>query len=237
VVAYRKLDSYTPESRPRNEVICSFGTDWGAVAAAWFTQWERTLDPKIFAKLTNSMKTIAAQPRQFYTGSAYMDTNTGKFEVSKSNQVVVSHLNAVFGLVEICNELIQNLDVPSFKTAWLDYCRLYNASPEEQKKELGEVLELNKMTREHSRITAYAANILKDKNLGQRAWTEFLSRKGGRIDSKDTKVIYPPLVLYPVTENASVSTNAVAQWSLAAIQNLAWAKQWIGNKKFTPNEK
>ncbi len=237
VVPYRKLDSYTPESRPRNQVLCSFGTDWGAVAAAWFTQWERTSDPKILTKLTNSMKTIAAQPRQFYTGSAYMDTNTGKFELNKSNQVVVSHLNAVFGLTEICSELIQNLDVLPFKKAWLDYCRLYNASAEEQKKELGEVLELNKMTREHSRITAYAAHILNDKNLGQRAWKEFLSRKGGNIDLNETKVIYPPLVLYPVTENASVSTNAVAQWSLAAIQNLAWAKQWIGNKKFTPNEK
>ena len=43
-----------------------------------------------------------------------------------------SHLNTMFGLPEVCAELIDLLDIPEFKKAWLDYCRLYNAPKEEQ---------------------------------------------------------------------------------------------------------
>lgn len=227
VVPSRKLDNYVPETRPKNQVLCSFGTDWGSIAAAWFTEWERTKDPAILKKLTNSMKTIAAQPHGFYNGASYMDTNTGAFEISKSKTPVVTHLNAVFGLTEICSELIHNLDVPAFKKAWLEYCRLYNAPGDEQKKELGEVLELNKMPREHSRLTAYAAYTLNDSSLGKRAWKEFLSPQGSQITWKGTTRILPPEVLSPVTENTSISTNSVAQWSLAAMENMTWARKWM----------
>ena len=38
--------------------------------------------------------------------------------------MTVSHLSAVFGLVEVCAELIALLDVPEFERAWLQYCEL-----------------------------------------------------------------------------------------------------------------
>ena len=50
---------------------------------------------------------------------------------------------AVFGLPEICAELIENFDVPEFEEAWLQYCVLYSASREEQQKALGESLRGN----------------------------------------------------------------------------------------------
>ena len=84
-----------------------FGTDWGAFASAWFTEWERTRDPKFRDRLVNSMKTIGAQPRGFFTGSARLNLITGAFDKAGDDRVSVSHLSAAFGLPEICAELIE----------------------------------------------------------------------------------------------------------------------------------
>lgn len=227
VAPLRKINDNQSQNHSNQQVLCSFGTDWGAVAAAWFTEWERTLDKKIYTKLTNSMKTIAQQPHQFFTGKAYMNVATGKFKLDKTKEVSVSHLSTMFGLVEICSELFQNIHFPAFEKSWLNYCMLYNASGREQKQKLGQPLLLNKMPREHSRITAFAAYITNNAQLGQRAWREFFSVKETQIIHKETQMIYPPLVLNPVLENTSISTNTVAQWSLAAMQNLTWAGQWL----------
>src|SRR5690606_33572547 len=63
-----------------NKVSMSFGTDWGSLASAWFTEWERTGDERIKQRLLNSMKSIGEQPYGFLTGSATMDLNTGRFD-------------------------------------------------------------------------------------------------------------------------------------------------------------
>jgi YetA-like protein len=92
-------------------VNMSFGTDWGAVAAAWLTEWERTRNRDIYTKLTNSMATIAAQPHGFLTGGAPMDLKTGKFAIDTGKKVSVSHLNASFGLPETIAELLQTIEM------------------------------------------------------------------------------------------------------------------------------
>ncbi|HVU18559.1 MAG TPA: Tat pathway signal sequence domain protein [Candidatus Didemnitutus sp.] len=202
-----------------------FGTDWGAVSAAWLTEWERTGDAKVRERLVNSMKTIAAQPHGFFTGASVMELDSGKFQISTNERVGVSHLSAVFGLVEICAELIQLLDVPEFRRAWLDYCELYNATPEEQTKRLGHPLTGLNLEQGHSRLTAFAAREENNPALAQRAWKEFLDGKSGyrkRVKYESTRITGPE-VLNPVDEAAFVSTNATAQWGLAAIQCLAMA--------------
>jgi hypothetical protein len=118
---------------------------------------------------------------------------------------------------------VQLIDVPEFRQAWLDYCELYNAPAEEQAKRLGKPLgELN-LQQGHARLTAYAAHLKADAALARRAWTEFYAGKNGiRSDTAyQTKLIKGPAVLRPVDEAAFVSSNATAQWSLAAIQCLA----------------
>ena len=200
-----------------------FGTDWGALSAAWLTEWERTGDPKIRDRLVASMTTIGRQPRGFFSSGGRMDLATGAFDISSDDHVSVSHLSAVFGLVEVCAELVQLLDVPQFKQAWLDYCELYNASPEEQTKRLGAPLSGLNLQQGHSRLTAFAAKITNDPALAQRAWVEFQGGSGGLSRRSAPKIerISGPAVLQPVDEAAFVSTNATAQWGLAAIQNLA----------------
>lgn len=210
----------TPEGP--DEVGMGFGTDWGSQAAAWLTEWERTGNPQMRDRLVASMRTIGAQPTGFFAGGGTMNLKTGAFLVSSEKRISVSHLSAVFGLVEVCAELIQLIDVPEFRRAWLDYCELYNASGEEQAARLGQPLGKLNLEQGHSRLTAYAAQLTGDKQLAERAWHEFFAGVSG-IRRRDLAVerITGPAVLRPVDEATFVSTNATAQWGLAAMQCLA----------------
>ncbi|WP_158797946.1 Tat pathway signal sequence domain protein [Pedobacter sp. L105] len=228
---WRKLDNIRNTKQPdytENMIPASFGTDWGAIAAAWLTEWERTGNHEIRDRLINSMKTIAAQPHGFFTGEGTLHVDTGKFEIKTSKEFNVSHLNAVFGLTEISEELVALLDVPEFTAAWLQYCRLYNAPAEEQEKELGQSFAKLNLAQGHSRLTAFAAFKDQDPALAKRAWKEFYAGKAGIVPGKfKIRKITGTQVLYPVDENQEISTNAVAQWGLAAIQCLAYAGKAI----------
>ena len=207
-----------------DSVGASMGTDWGSLAGAWLTEWERTGDARIRDRLIASMQTLGAQPRGLFSTGLILNVETGAFEITQSDKISVSHLNAVFGLVEVCAELIQLLDVPAFKRAWIDYCELYNASADEQKKRLGQELSGNGLRQGHARLTAYAAKLKGDPALAQRAWAEFATDWRGRRSPTGrfpVTSVAGPAVLRPVDEARDVSTNDAAQWGLAAIQCLA----------------
>lgn len=199
----------------------SFGTDWGSLAAAWLTEWERHGTPLAKERLLNSMETIAAQPHGFFTGSAEMELATGKFRPAAPDKISVSHLSAVFGLPEICMELVALVPMPAFEKAWIAYCTLYNATPEEQKAALGKSLGKLNLKQGHARLTAFAARVKKDPKLAARAWDEFLGGEAG-IKKMSTKVntLHGPEVLNALEEAPGVSTNAVAQWGLTAMAML-----------------
>jgi hypothetical protein len=160
----------------------------------------------------------------FFTNDATYDLATGTFADTGKMDGSVSHLSAVFGLPEICAELIQLIDMPGFERAWLQYCELYNAPRQEQEKALGTSLRGAALMSAHSRLTAYAARKKRDPNLAARAWKEFLGGEGRRGPSQrfgtKTETITGPAVLQPVDEAPWVSTNDTAQWSLSAIENL-----------------
>lgn len=203
-----------------------FGTDWGAIASAWLTEWERTRDPKYRDRLINGMKTIGAQPRGFFTGGARLNLDTGAFDIAQDDEVSVSHLSAAFGLPETCAELIELLAVPEFERAWLQYCELYNAPADAQKAALGQELRGNGLQQGHARLTAFAARHRRDKALASRAWREFgVGQMGyGPRQEFTTRRIEGPAVLNPVDEGPGISTNSSAQWGLAAIVLLAYTR-------------
>jgi hypothetical protein len=211
-------------SRDAGIVNLSFGTDWGAAAAAWLTQWERTKDPAMLARLKNSMETIAAQPLGFFTGGAPMEIKTGKFKLSESKRMSVSHLSASFGLPETCAELLQAIEAPEFKKAWLQYCQLYNATEAEQTPILGRGLGRVSLRQSHSRLTAYAAWCEKDPELAKRAWKEFGE---DRMRESVVKALKGSVVLNPIEEVANISTNGVAQWCLSAMECMAYIKNYM----------
>ncbi len=215
--------TYAPQ---RGALAVGLGTDWSALAATWLADWELTGDERSRDRLLGTMADIGALPQGFFTGEALYDLDTGRLDTTR-DRVTVSHLSAVFGLVEICSELVDLVDdgdveAPGFRDAWLQYCRLYLAEPAEQEAELGTVLTGTNLEQAHSRLAAYAAHRLGDDALADRAWRAYF--RGGEFMGDDafTAVrISPPEVLSPVDEARTLSTNDAAQCGLATIQNLA----------------
>ncbi|NUT04608.1 MAG: Tat pathway signal sequence domain protein [Hamadaea sp.] len=223
-----RTEPYTPDP---HALSIGLGTDWSGLAAAWLSEWERN-GPKADvakAKLLATMETIAAMPNGFVTGSGLYDLDTGRFAPVTAKTVSVSHLSAMFGQVEICAEIIGLVDVPGFENAWLQYCRLFNASKTEQAAECGANFGNLILKQGHARLTAYAAVRLNRDDLATRAWKEFYTGDG-----------YGPALPWTSTEVTStlnpseaatwVSTNTTALYGLAAIQNLAL----IGDKIIAP---
>jgi hypothetical protein len=213
----RKINSVNPLP---GKARIGVGTDWGSAAANWLTAWERTGDDQYRQYLENSMQVIGNHPHGFFAGSFGYDSDTKTLIPYPDSTPSVSHLSAVFGLIEICTELNQLIDVPAFKAAWLQYGRIYSASPEEQRAALGVAFRNNGLTNAHSRLTAYVALQEQDRELAQRAWQEF-AHEWNRNRNLEVNNITGPDVLNPVEEAAWISTNEAAQWGLAAIQNLA----------------
>ncbi|GAA1466459.1 Tat pathway signal sequence domain protein [Microbacterium thalassium] len=226
--AYRGIDPWRkarpdefPPPAPRlDRIMVGLGTEWGTLAAGWLADWEITGNEHSRDRLLNTMADIGSWPRGFLHGHARYDLERGRL-VEPYDGVDVSHLNAIFGLVELCAELVELVDVPGFRDAWLDYCRLYISTPERQRAELGQEIRGNLFPQWHSRLTAYAAAHDGDHEAADRAWAAFFA--GGEVTPVDLgpgRRVTPPEVLAPVDE-LPISTNDAAQSSLATIQNLA----------------
>ena len=221
--AEEKGDLDRAQTASDTHVGLSVGTDWGSLAGAWLAEWERTGNVTMRDRLLASMRSLGQQPHGFFSTGLVMNLDTGAFDIVTHSNVGVSHLNAVFGLVEVCAELIQLLDVPEFESAWLQYCELYNAPAADQERVLGQSFRNNNLRQGHSRLTAYVARAKQDPQLAARAWEEFNHRRG-RISTTavlERVQISGPDVLRPVEEAPSVSTNGTAQYGLAAIQCMA----------------
>jgi hypothetical protein len=224
VVALRKRVE-EPVVAQKGKALVGFGTDWGAIAAAWFTEWERTLDPGMLARLQESMQSIAEQPQGFFTGLSMLDIASGRFDRQKDKAVHVSHLNAVFGLVEICQEILHVIPDKKFETAWLQYCRLYNAPDEDRTKELGTKEGKFNLRSSHARLTAYASFKLGDELLAERAWRELLGESSRAVE----QAVAIPLVklAHNQQEWKNISTNEAAQWSLNVFQCLHYIGRFL----------
>lgn len=230
--ATRKVrnDVYSPDERA---LAIGLGTDWGALLAAWLTAWERTGEDRFRDKVLGTMADVAALAQGFFTGEALLDLETGRFATDR-DRVTVSHLSSVFGLVEVCAELVAltegtEHEVPGFADAWLRYCVFYGATPAEQATEFGHPLKGISLVQAHSRLTAWAARRTADPELARRAVRAFLRDENDQLNSnmlqreRDWVItrVTDGTVLTPVDEAAFVSTNDAAQYGLAAIQLLA----------------
>ncbi|WP_028812642.1 hypothetical protein [Streptomyces flavidovirens] len=216
-----RTEPYTPD---RHALSIGFGTDWSGLVSAWLTEWERggPKADKAKARVLSTMETIPAQPNGFVQGSGLYDLDTGRFAVAKAAKVGVSHLSAVFGLNELCAELIDLIDMPEFKAAYLDYCRYFNATKAEQAARYGTHFGSLILFQGHSRLDAYAAVQTGDAKLAKRAWEKFYNSDGYKESSPwRTEKVSGPVTLVPGSEANWVYTNDTALYGLAAIENLA----------------
>ncbi|MCX4976003.1 Tat pathway signal sequence domain protein [Streptomyces sp. NBC_00620] len=216
-----RTEPYTPD---RHALSIGFGTDWSGLVSAWLTEWERKGPKweKAKARVLSTMETIAAQPNGFVQGSGLYDLDTGKFAIAAAPVVGVSHLSAVFGLNELCAELIDLVEVPKFKDAYLDYCRYFNATKAEQAARYGSNFGTLLLFQGHSRLDAYAAVQTGDAKLATRAWDKFYNSDGYKESAPwSTEKLSGPVTLVPGSEANWVYTNDTALYGLAAIENLA----------------
>ncbi|WP_327170857.1 Tat pathway signal sequence domain protein [Streptomyces sp. NBC_01336] len=216
-----RTEPYTPD---RHALSVGFGTDWSGLVSAWLTEWERggSQAEKAKARVLGTMETIAAQPNGFVQGSGLYDLDTGKFAVATEPVVSVSHLSGVFGLNELCAELIGLIDMPKFKEAYLDYCRYFNASKTEQAARYGSNFGSLLLFQGHSRMDAYAAVQTGDEKLAARAWEKFYNSDGYKESAPwKTEKVSGPVTTVPGSEANWVYTNDTALYGLAAIENLA----------------
>ncbi|KAI8652716.1 hypothetical protein NCS57_01336500 [Fusarium keratoplasticum] len=233
-----RKDGWKPT--PDSTVAFGLGTDWSSLAGGWLIDWERR-GPRweeSKAKLTKTVQGIANMKNGFVTGSGLYDLKNwdlGPPPTDPDNKGVVSisHLSAVFGLPEVVSELIEYYadDLPKgFKQAWLDYCYYFSATKEEQKARYGVEFGKLNLYQGHSRLTAYASHQLKNETIADRAWKEFFETDGFKATSPwATTPIAKNDGLIPGKEASWVSTNDVAQYGLAVIQNLALVKDALEN--------
>jgi hypothetical protein len=222
---------YKPDPRA---LYLDFGTDWAGVAAAYLLEWERR-GPRweeARDKLIETTKSFPKLKNGFVTGEALYNSYTGTWappptDLGNNGTVNVSHLSAVFGVLETIDELINHYPSISqdFVDAWLDYCYYYGASKSEQRARYGKDFGSLSLRQGHSRLTAYAAYKRKNATLARRAWDEFLNDNSpdelSPTDPWNTKRVDGSQVLLPVDEATWISTNAAALYGVAAIENLA----------------
>ncbi|MDG4864970.1 Tat pathway signal sequence domain protein, partial [Streptomyces sp. T-3] len=216
-----RTEPYEPD---RNALSVGFGTDWSGLVSAWLTEWERRGPKweKAKARVLATMETIAAQPNGFVQGNGLYDLDTGKFAIAAKPAVSVSHLSAVFGLNELCAELIDLVDMPAFKQAYLDYCRYFNATKAEQKAKYGSDFGNLLLFQGHARLDAYAAVQTGDEKLAARAWAKFYNSDGYKESAPwKTEKVSGPTALVPGSEANWVYTNDTSLYGLAAIETLA----------------
>ena len=213
----RKVPGRDTAPLPSGTIDMTFGTTWSVLCGAWLAQWERTGERRWRDRILAGMRSIAAMPQGWMTGHAPFDLQTGAFR-NPGPRIAISHLNAVFGAFEVNAELLTLIDEPGYRRAWLEYCRYYNASPAEFAARFGQSRGGSNLQQGHSRLTAYAAVEAGDAALAQRAGREFWRGQSGLAN-----VTGDPLVTLAdgTVEWPGLSTNAAAQWGLAAIQGLA----------------
>lgn len=238
VEADRQLATLNPRRKLPGEpfkpdqCIMSPGTDYGSAVSNWLTAWERTGEDKYRRWIENSMRDIGNAKWGFFTGSFRYDPETKKMDEITKDGPSASHLSIMFGLPEVVAELIQLLDVPEFKKAWLRYCRLCNAPKEVTDVELEPTYKAPGFLSSHSRIAAYAAAMTDDDELAKKAARDLLFREWpGKSPTLRTKTVKGPDVLNPIDEATWVNTNESAQWGLAAMQASALIPEAVSSQR------
>lgn len=204
-------------AQPRSEYPCTaparlrIGPDWLAYAGNWMTEWERTGNTVYRDKIIAGMKSISALPNRLFTGPKALgfDPETGIITTECDPKLEsTNHLMTIMGGFEIANEMMRMIDIPEWKDAWLDHAARYKKK----------AWELSHSRFRISRLMAYAAYHLRDRQMAEEAWTDLFTRlEHTPAPSFRITTILPPEVPAPLDECASISTNDAALWSLDAI--------------------
>lgn len=198
---------------PREKYPCTaparlrVGPDWLAYAGNWMTEWERTGNPIYRKKIEAGMKSISRLPHGIFTGPGVLgyDPATGvlSWEGDKST-IHTEHLTTIMGGFEVQHELDEMLPNKAWRKTWLEYCRDYQQHSTNSFRV--------------SRLKAYAAWKLGDKQMAREAWRDMWTYSGKLQHYPfELRHIEGSDVPEPLDESPQTSTNDCALWSLEAI--------------------
>lgn len=216
--------------KPTAPTRVRIGPDWTALAGNWFTEWERTNDSKWKDRIVTGMTDIGSFKYGLFTGytaavgfdpaTAHLTDEGGQFQASY-------HLTMLFGGGEFLMELVDTISVPSFDSAWVDFCKYYNATAAEKTAKYGQTFNSGGFGYLYAKLQAYAGERLNDTNLKQLAWNQVTSSTTGYFgDPIDVGGVN---VIEPIKQITSLATNDAASFSLAQYAVLAIAPELAPN--------
>ena len=198
---------------PREKYPCTaparlrVGPDWLAYAGNWMTEWERTQNPVYKKKIEAGMKSISSLPNGFFTGPGVLgfDPATGMLSWEGNRDVVhTEHLVTIMGGFEIQHEMDELLPNKAWRKTWLDFCRDYEQRTTNPFR--------------ISRLKAYAAWKLNDKEMARKAWQDMWKYNHSMQHYPfEMRHLEGSEVPNPMDESPQTTTNDCALWSLDAI--------------------
>jgi hypothetical protein len=245
---YDPMREAAPRKPGEPQVRIRIGPDWFAIAGNWMTEWERTNDIRWRDRILAGVDSIVAMPYGLETGKpdpnrkgeaaiVGFDNETGKLTaipdpVTKALAPANYNLATIQGGAEVMFELVPLLGRKDFEDAWLQMCRIGNAS--------ADVYNKDKTTRNEGadasfvvpgqsgpRLAAYAYAKTTNPVFAQKAITMLLAQGAG-IAHPHT--VSGPDSLNPVEEDARMSTNEAAQTGLSTIEVLELCKDQLPNE-------
>lgn len=216
--------------KPKAPTRVRIGPDWTALAGNWFTEWERTNDTKWRDRIVTGMTDIGAMKYGLFTGytaavgfdpaTAHLTDEGGQFQASY-------HLTMLFGGGEFLMELVDTISVPTFDSAWLDFCRYYNATSAEKTAKYGQNFNSGGFAYLYAKLQAYAGERLNDTSQKQLAWDQITAFTAGAFS--DPIQVGGVDVIEPINQITSLNTNDAASFSLAQYAVLAIAPELAPN--------
>ena len=173
------------------------------------------------------MRDIGNAQWGFFTNRFDYDPETKRMTAPADATPMAEHLSIMFGLPEVVAEMIQLIDIPKFKDAWLQYCAFCRAPRDVLDELLGPEYKPPGSPVSYASILAYAAAMKGDPQLAAQVGEGLFSMGKNGEPSLETQRIEGPDALNSVDEATWVSTNDSAQWGLAAIRASALVPEAI----------
>ncbi|KAL0958188.1 hypothetical protein HGRIS_000351 [Hohenbuehelia grisea] len=231
IMTWDPLRKVFPPPPPEGPGRLRIGPDWTTLAGNWFTKWERTNDEKWLTRIKTGMKDIGGFKFGLFTGNGAAvgwNADTAHLVDEGGEGLGSYHLTMIFGGGELLMEAMDLItDEPEFDAAWLDFCKLYNASNADKTARYGKSFSSGGFTQYYAKLQAYAGQRLNDTNIKQAAWN---------FINTNTVGVWAPVadiggtdVVNPIKEIPNLATNDAGQLSLSEYAVLAIAPELAPN--------
>ncbi|KAF4582536.1 hypothetical protein EYR38_002662 [Pleurotus pulmonarius] len=231
IMTWDPLRKVFPPPPPEGPGRLRIGPDWTTLAGNWFTKWERTNDAKWLERIKIGMRDIGGFKFGLFTGNGAAvgwNADTAHLVDEGGEGLGSYHLTMIFGGGELLMEAMDLIkDEPEFDAAWLDFCRLYNASNADKTARYGKSFSSGGFTQYYAKLQAYAGQRLNDVSIKQAAWNFINTNQVG---------VWAPVadiggtdVINPIKEIPNLATNDAGQLSLSEYAVLAIAPELAPN--------